>query len=104
MKKRHPLDWYADNTPSDDKEYEIRSLVASGMHLKGIAKKIGVSRTTIEKYIKKYNLRKLKLQSLKDIDLLEKGKIIRYYLEGYFMLKSSNIILLAPEEKRCLCQ
>lgn len=83
---------------------EVRSLVASGMHLKGIAKKIGVSRTTIEKYIKKYNLRKLKLQSLKDIDLLEKGKIIRYYLEGYFMLKSSNIILLAPEEKRCLCQ
>lgn len=28
MKKKHPLDWYADNTPSDDKEYERGCLFA----------------------------------------------------------------------------
>lgn len=37
---------------------EVRSLVQSGMFLKDIAKKLGVSKTTIDKYIQKYDLRK----------------------------------------------
>lgn len=37
---------------------EVRTLVQSGMYLKDIAKKLGVSKTTIDKYIQKYNLRK----------------------------------------------
>ena len=36
---------------------ELRTLVQSGMLLKAIAKKLGVSRTTASKYIKKYDLR-----------------------------------------------
>lgn len=36
---------------------KVRSLVQNGMHLKDIAKKIGVSKTTIENYIRKYDLR-----------------------------------------------
>ncbi|WP_300701292.1 helix-turn-helix domain-containing protein [Bacteroides sp.] len=36
---------------------ELRTFVQSGMHLKEIAKKMGVSKTTVEKYIKKYDLR-----------------------------------------------
>lgn len=38
---------------------EVRSLVQSGMFLKDIAKKLGVSKTTIDKYIQKYDLRKI---------------------------------------------
>lgn len=37
---------------------EVRYLVQSGMYLKDIAKKLGVSKTTIDKYIQKYDLRK----------------------------------------------
>lgn len=37
---------------------EVRSLVQSGMYLKDIAKKLGVSKTTVDKYIQKYGLRK----------------------------------------------
>ena len=37
---------------------EIRCFLQSGMYLKDIAKKMGVSKTTIDNYIKKYNLRK----------------------------------------------
>ncbi len=36
---------------------EIRTLLHTGMYLKDIAKRLGVSKTTIEKYIKKYDLR-----------------------------------------------
>lgn len=36
---------------------EVRKLVSSGMYLKDIARRLGVSRTTIDNYIKKYNLR-----------------------------------------------
>lgn len=28
-KRKHPLDWYIDNTPSDDKEYEEGCLAAA---------------------------------------------------------------------------
>lgn len=38
---------------------EVRSLVQSGMYLKDIAKKLGVSKTTVDKYIQKYGLRKI---------------------------------------------
>ncbi|WP_294590763.1 hypothetical protein [uncultured Bacteroides sp.] len=37
---------------------ELRSLIQSGMYLKDIAKKLGVSKTTVDKYIQKYGLRK----------------------------------------------
>lgn len=37
---------------------EVRTLVHAGMLLKDIAKRLGVSKTTIDNYIKKYNLRK----------------------------------------------
>lgn len=36
---------------------EVRTLVQSGMYLKDIAKKLGVSKTTIDNYIQRYNLR-----------------------------------------------
>ena len=36
---------------------EVRELVVSGMRLKDIAKKLGVSKTTVDNYIKKYDLR-----------------------------------------------
>lgn len=36
---------------------EVRCLVAGGMILKDIAKQLGVSRTTVTNYIKKYDLR-----------------------------------------------
>ncbi len=36
---------------------ELKVLVQSGMYLKDIAKKFGVSKTTIEKYIKKFDLK-----------------------------------------------
>lgn len=38
---------------------EVRSLVQSGMYLKDIAKKLGVSKTTVDKYVQKYGLRKI---------------------------------------------
>lgn len=37
---------------------EVRTLVRGGMLLKDIARRLGVSKTTIDNYIKKYNLRK----------------------------------------------
>ena len=37
---------------------EIGKLVQEGMHLKDIARTLGVSRTTVSKYIQKYGLRK----------------------------------------------
>lgn len=37
---------------------EIGKLVQEGMHLKDIARTLGVSRTTVSKYIQKYNLRR----------------------------------------------
>ena len=36
---------------------DVRILVQSGMYLKDIAKRLGVSKTTIDNYIRKYNLR-----------------------------------------------
>lgn len=36
---------------------EVRELVVSGMRLKDIAKKLRVSKTTVDNYIKKYDLR-----------------------------------------------
>lgn len=39
---------------------EVRTLVQSGMYLKDIAKRLGVSKTTIDNYILRYNLRKKK--------------------------------------------
>lgn len=36
---------------------EVRTLVRSGMYLKDIAMRLGVSKTTIDNYIRKYNLR-----------------------------------------------
>lgn len=30
-KKKHPLDWYIDNTPSDEKEYDRAILVVMGI-------------------------------------------------------------------------
>lgn len=36
---------------------EVRTLFRGGMILKDIAKKLGVSKTTIDNYIRKYNLR-----------------------------------------------
>lgn len=39
---------------------EVRTLVQSGMYLKDIAKRLGVSKTTIENYILMYDLRKKK--------------------------------------------
>lgn len=37
---------------------EVGKLVQGGMHLKDIARTLGVSRTTVSKYIQKYNLRR----------------------------------------------
>lgn len=37
---------------------EVRILVQDGMRLKDIAKRLGVSKTTVDNYIKKYDLRK----------------------------------------------
>lgn len=37
---------------------EVGKLVQEGMHLKDIARTLGVSRTTVSKYIQKYDLRK----------------------------------------------
>lgn len=39
---------------------EVRTLVQSGIYLKDIAKRLGVSKTTIENYILMYDLRKKK--------------------------------------------
>ena len=39
---------------------EVRTLVQSGMYLKDIAKRLGVSKTTIDNYIRMYDLRKKK--------------------------------------------
>lgn len=39
---------------------EVRTLVQSGMYLKDIAKRLGVSKTTIDNYIQRYNLREKK--------------------------------------------
>lgn len=36
---------------------EVRTLVQNGMHLKDIARQLLVSKTTVDKYIKKYDLR-----------------------------------------------
>lgn len=36
---------------------EVRILVQDGMRLKDIARKLGVSKTTVDNYIRKYNLR-----------------------------------------------
>lgn len=36
---------------------EVRTLVRGGMLLKDIARRLGVSKTTIDNYIRKYNLR-----------------------------------------------
>ena len=36
---------------------QIREFVQDGMYLKDIAKRLGVSKTTVDKYIQKYNLR-----------------------------------------------
>lgn len=40
------------------KAEEVGKLVQEGMHLKDIARTLGVSRTTVSKYIQKYNLRR----------------------------------------------
>lgn len=37
---------------------EVNKLVQEGMHLKDIARTLGVSRTTVSKYIQKYDLRR----------------------------------------------
>jgi helix-turn-helix domain of resolvase len=37
---------------------EVRILVQDGMRLKDIARRLGVSKTTVDNYIKKYDLRK----------------------------------------------
>lgn len=37
---------------------DVSKLVQEGMHLKDIARTLGVSRTTVSKYIQKYDLRK----------------------------------------------
>lgn len=37
---------------------EVGKLVQEGMHLKDIARTLGVSRTTVSKYIQKYDLRR----------------------------------------------
>lgn len=37
---------------------EVRGLVSSGMYLKDIAKKLGVSKTIVYRYVMMYNLRK----------------------------------------------
>ena len=39
---------------------EVRTLVQSGMYLKDIAKRLGVSKTTIDNYILRYDLREKK--------------------------------------------
>lgn len=39
---------------------EVKALVQSGMYLKDIAKRLGVSKTTIDNYIQRYNLREKK--------------------------------------------
>nr|DAE23393.1 MAG TPA: Protein of unknown function (DUF1670) [Myoviridae sp. ctcPl3] len=36
---------------------ELRTLVQSGLYLKDIARRLGVSKTTVDNYIKKYELR-----------------------------------------------
>lgn len=46
------------NTRNRVEVEEVRTLVQSGMFLKDIAKRLGVSKTTIDKYIQKYDLRK----------------------------------------------
>lgn len=52
-----PVEKKGGNTRVHVNVEDVRALVREGMLLKDIAKKLGVSKTTIDNYIRKYNLR-----------------------------------------------
>lgn len=52
-----PVEKKGGNTRVHVNVEDVRALVRGGMYLKDIAKRLGVSKTTIDNYIKKYNLR-----------------------------------------------